>query len=191
MGGVLKHSVAILRAYHFRAASWVRHDGGMEVTETLLPGVGMRYELTTRSEQHIAIVVYRDGNSEIVEYTKEDPDASTTLLELDQAEADTVAEILGAPRFARKLADLTREIPGLHTEPVRLPSTSVYVGKTLGETHCRTLTGASIVAIVRGDQVISSPEPDQVLLAGDTLIVIGTSAGMQKVHALMEVSART
>lgn len=163
----------------------------MEVTETLLPGVGMRYELKTRAGQNIGIVVYRDGNSELVEYSKEDPDASRTLLELDQVEADTVAEILGAPRFASKLADLTREIPGLHSEPVRLHSTSVYVGKTLGETHCRTLTGASIVALVRGDQVISSPDPDQVLLAGDTLIVIGTSSGVQKVHALLDVSTRT
>ena len=93
------------------------------------------------------------------------------------------------PRFARKLADLTREIPGLHSEPIRMPSTSHYVGKTLGETHCRTLTGASIVAIVRGEEVISSPAPDQVLLAGDTLIVIGTSSGVRKVHSLLDASA--
>lgn len=163
----------------------------MEVTETLLPGVGMRYELITRKGQHVGIIVYRDGNSEIVEYDRDDPDASSTLLQFDEHEADTIAEILGAPRFARKLADLTREIPGLHSEPVRVPSTSAYVGKTLGETHCRTLTGASIVAVVRGEQVISSPSPDQVLLAGDTLIAIGTSSGVAKVHALIEVSGRT
>lgn len=174
-----------------RLITGVRHDGGMEVIETLLPGVGMRYELQTRSGAHVGIIVYRDGNSEIVGYDKDDPDASTTLLELEEDEADTIAEILGAPRFARKLADLTREIPGLHSAPVRLPSTSVYVGKTLGETHCRTLTGASIVALVRGEQVISSPGPDQVLLAGDTLIVIGTSSGVQKVRQLLEVSAVT
>ncbi len=164
---------------------------GMEVTETLLPGVGMRYELQTRSGQRIGVIVYRDGDSEIVTYDARDPDASTTLLELTEQEADTLAEILGAPRFARKLADLTREIPGLHSEPIRLPSTSEYVGKTLGETHCRTLTGASIVAIVRGEQIISSPGPDQVLLAGDTLIVIGTSSGVQKVRGLLRVSSVT
>lgn len=163
----------------------------MEVTETLLPGVGMRYELTTRKGRRVGVIVYRDGNSEIVGYDRKDPDASTTLLELDEDEADTIAEILGAPRFARKLADLTREIPGLRSEPIRLPSTSVYVGQTLGETHCRTLTGASIVALVRGEQIISSPGPDQVLLAGDTLIVIGTGAGVQKVRGLLDVSAVT
>ncbi len=103
-------------------------------------------------------------------------------------EGETIAEILGAPRFTKKLADLTREIPGLHSEPIRLPSTSAYVGQTLGQTHCRTLTGASIVAVVRGEEVITSPPPDQLLLANDVLVAIGTASGVRKVHALLEAS---
>ena len=58
-----------------------------------------------------------------------------------------------------------------------------------GETHCRTVTGASIVAIVRGDEVISSPAPDQLLLAGDTLVTIGTASGIRRVRALFEADA--
>lgn len=161
----------------------------MDVSETLLPGVGMRYEFRTRGGQYLGVIVYRDGNSEFVEYDRDDPDACSTLMELDEEESEAVTEILGAPRFARKLADLTREIPGLHSEPIKLPSTSVYVGRRLGETHCRTLTGASIVAIVRGDEVISSPTPDQMLLAGDVLVAIGTGSGIRKVHNLLEVSS--
>jgi TrkA domain protein len=161
----------------------------MEVTETLLPGVGMRYEFTTSRGDRVGVIVYRDGTSELIGYTAGDPDAARTLLHLEAPEADAIAEILGAPRFARKLADLTREIPGLHTEPIRVPSTSAYVGKTLGDTHCRTLTGASIVAIVRGEEVISAPGPDQILLAGDTLIVIGTSTGVRKAYGLLDMSS--
>ncbi|MEZ5186113.1 MAG: cation:proton antiporter regulatory subunit [Candidatus Nanopelagicales bacterium] len=160
----------------------------MDVSETLLPGVGIRYELETRSQKRIGVIVYRDGNSEIVSYADDDPDASTSLLELEPDEAEVIAEILGAPRFARKLAELTREIPGLQSEPIRLPSTSAYVGKTLGQTHCRTLTGASIVAIVRGEEVITSPPPDQLLLAGDVLVAIGTASGVRKVHGILEAS---
>jgi TrkA domain protein len=167
----------------------IGHDGGMDVSETLLPGVGIRYEFLTKGRKHIGVIVYRDGNTEIVSYERDDPDACTTLLDLDEDEAEIIAEILGAPRFARKLADLTREIPGLHSEPIKLPSTSAYVGKTLGETHCRTLTGVSVVAIVRGEEVITSPEPDQLLLAGDVLVAIGTSSGIRKVHKLLELPA--
>ena len=81
---------------------------------------------------------------------------------------------------------MTREIPGLHSEPIRLPSTSPYVGKTLGQTHCRTLTGASIVAVVRGE-VITSPPPDRLLLANDVLVAVAPPRGA-KVHALLEAS---
>ncbi len=166
----------------------MRHDRAMDVSETLLPGVGIRYEFEMSNHQRVGVIVYREGNSEIVTYAKDDPDACTTLLEFDEHEGETIAEILGAPRFTKKLADLTREIPGLHSEPIRLPSTSPYVGKTLGQTHCRTLTGASIVAVVRGEEVITSPPPDQLLLANDVLVAIGTASGVRKVHALLEAS---
>lgn len=158
----------------------------MEVSETLLPGVGIRYEFQTKAGQRVGIIVYREGNSEFVEYDRDNSDASRSLLELNEDEGEVIAEILGAPRFARKLADLTREIPGLHSEPIKLPSTSPVVGTRLGETHCRTLTGSSIVAIVRGDEIISSPTPDQLLLAGDVLVTIGTNSGVRKVRELLE-----
>jgi TrkA domain protein len=164
----------------------VGHDGDMEVTETLLPGVGIRYEFVTAQGQHLGVIVYRDGGSQIIEYAQADPDAASTLSLLTQEEGEVISEILGAPRFARKLADLTREIPGLHTEKIRVPATSPFVGRSLGETHCRTLTGASIVALVRGEEVVSSPSPEQVLLAGDILVVIGTSSGVLKVHSLLQ-----
>jgi TrkA domain protein len=64
---------------------------------------------------------------------------------------------------------------------------SRFVVRPLGETRARTRTGASIVAIVRGDEVIASPTPTQTLLQGDVLIVIGTQEGIagvdQIVHA--------
>ena len=46
-------------------------------------------------------------------------------------------------------------------------------------------TGASIVAIVRGDDVIASPSPDELLLAGDRLVVIGTADGVAEVRELL------
>jgi TrkA domain protein len=158
----------------------------MDVSETLLPGVGIRYEFQTRAGQHIGVIVYRDGESEFVVYAADDPDTAATVLELQPDEAEVVAEILGAPRFARKLADLTREIPGLQSEPIRVRATSPFVGRSLGETHCRTITGASIVALVRGDEVIASPGPDQILLAGDVLVTIGTANGLRRVNTLVE-----
>jgi TrkA domain protein len=41
------------------------------------------------------------------------------------------------------------------------------------------------VAIVRGDDVIASPTPDEVLRAGDVLVVIGTLEGIAAVGRIV------
>ena len=106
-------------------------------------------------------------------------------LRVGHAERDAVAEILGAPRIAERFADLTREVPGLNAGQVEVDDTSSYAGRPLGETRARTLTGASIVAIVRGDDVIASPSPTEVLAAGDVLVVIGSAEGIAGVERIL------
>ena len=157
----------------------------MEVTEILLPGVGVRYEFETVTGERVGVVAKRDGAFDFVRYERRDPDAAETLLTLSRDEADTLAEILGAPRIVERFADLTREIPGLVSSTIDLPVGSRFDGQSLGETRCRTLTGASIVAVVRGDHVIASPSPSEVLYGGDALVVVGTTAGIEGVRRIL------
>jgi TrkA domain protein len=121
-------------------------------------------------------------------YDSDDPDVGRTLFQLDEDEAVTMAEILGAPRIAVKLADLSREIPGLASEQIEITAGSGFDGRTLGDTHARTRTGSSVVALVRDDRVIASPLPSQDLQAGDVLVVIGTSEGIAKIRTLLGVA---
>ncbi|GAA3751598.1 cation:proton antiporter regulatory subunit [Salinactinospora qingdaonensis] len=158
----------------------------MEVTEVLLPGVGIRYEFTTAEGERIGIVAHRSGDAELVRYNGPDPDEPQSLLRLTPEESDALSEILGAPRVAERFADLAKEIPGLSAGQMELPSDSSFVGKTLGETRARTRTGASIVALVRGEDVIASPGPEQSLQAGDILVVIGTHEGIAGVQAIID-----
>ncbi|MEV6236701.1 cation:proton antiporter regulatory subunit [Lentzea sp. NPDC051838] len=158
----------------------------MDVNEVLLPGVGLRYEFTNADGDHIAIVARREGTFEVSRYTAEDPDEAQPLFRLTADEADTVAEILGAPRIAERFADLTKEVPGLSAGQVAVPAASSHAGKPLGHTRARTRTGASIVAIVRGDNVIASPTPDEVLQPRDVLVVIGTHDGINGVRQIIE-----
>jgi TrkA domain protein len=157
----------------------------MDVNEVLLPGVGLRYEFTTADGNKIGIVARRDGGFEFVGYDRRDPDQSRKLLRLTAEEADTVAEILGAPRIAERFADLTKEVPGLSAGQIEIDPGSRYAGQPLGETQARTRTGASIVAIVRGDDVIASPAPSEVLSARDVLVVIGTPEGIAGVDRII------
>jgi TrkA domain protein len=166
----------------------VGHDGGVDVKEILLPGVGIRFEFTTKAGVAIGVVTRRDGGAEFVVYDSNDPDESRAVLSLDEREVATLAEILGAPRLAEDMADLNKEIPGLASDRIEVTATSPYVGKVLGDTGARTRTGVSIVALVRGGEVIASPTPTQPLDAGDVLVCIGTTDGLSKLGRIIDGS---
>jgi TrkA domain protein len=157
----------------------------MDVTEIMLPGVGMRYEFTTKHGERMGLIAYRDGRMDLVAYADDDPDECIGMVRLDRYEVEAVAEIMGAPRITSRVADLTKEIPGLVSAQIDVPPGSRFAGKPLGDTKCRTRTGTSIVAVVRGDHVVSSPQPEDILLADDVLVVIGTESGVDAVRMLV------
>jgi TrkA domain protein len=160
----------------------------MDLEETLLPGVGVRYELRTRSGQVLAIVVQRGGGAEVAVYDRRDPDRARGVLRLEPEEVDAVADVLGAPKLTQRFADLSREVPGLESARITVGEDSPFAGRTLGDTRARTLTGCSIVAIVRGADVVPSPAPGDPLHAGDVLVAIGAAQGLE--HLARRISGR-
>lgn len=62
----------------------------------------------------------------------------------------------------------------IETEWVRIGEGSDLVGKSLQEARIRSRTGASVVAILRGEEAMPSPDPSTVLEAGDVVGVLGT-----------------
>ncbi|MCV7354910.1 cation:proton antiporter regulatory subunit [Mycolicibacterium fluoranthenivorans] len=158
----------------------------MDVKEVLLPGVGLRFEFDTRDGNRIGVVARRTGDFELVVYPKEDPDQAREAFRLSDEEAEALAQILGAPRIAERFADLTREVPGLAAGQVRIRAESPFVDRALGDTRARTRTGASIVAIVRAEEVLASPGPAEPLRAGDVLVVIGTEDGISGVERIVD-----
>ncbi|TFV65516.1 UNVERIFIED_ORG: potassium transporter TrkA [Bacillus sp. AZ43] len=154
----------------------------MELEETLLPGVGVRYEMRVSSGETLGIVVQREGGAEIAVYDARDPDRARGMFRLSPEEADAVAEVLGAPRLTQRFADLSREVPGLESGRLSIPPGSPFDGRPLGDTRARTLTGCSIVALVRGEDVVPSPGPDDVLRGGDVLVVIGSASGLAQLE---------
>lgn len=150
----------------------------MDVDEVLLPGVGVRYDLTLPEGDRLGVVARRHGDFELAAYDRRDPDRVRFALRLDEEAAEALAQILGAPRIAQRFADLSKEIPGLESARIELPSDSPYVDRPLGETRARTRTGASVVAVVSGERIAASPQPEHVLGRGDVLVAIGTREGL-------------
>ena len=157
----------------------------MDVEETRLPGIGLRHDLVTAEGRRIAVISQRTGARNVVLYDQGDPDATAATIELTGEESEVLAELLGAPRVIERLSRLREQVAGLATEGVPIEPGSPFVGVTLGDTAIRTRTGASVVAVLRGDEVVASPTPDFRFQAGDRLIVVGTETGVAAVGRLL------
>lgn len=157
----------------------------MDVEETRLPGIGLRHDLVTAAGRRIAVVSQRTGARSIVLYDRDDPDAAAATVELTGEESEVLAELLGAPRVVERLSRLREQVAGLATEGMPIEPGSPVVGATLGDTAIRSRTGASVVAVLRGDEVFASPTPEFRFRAGDRLIVVGTENGVTAVGRLL------
>ena len=155
------------------------------VEETPLPGIGLRHDLVTGSGRRVGVLSHRDGHRDLLVYDERDPDASAAQVPLTAEEAEALAEILGAPRIIERLAALHRQVEGLVSEEIAIPHGSAFDGRHLGETQARTRTGASIVAVIRGGEIIPSPGPDFVFAGGDVAVVIGTAEGASAVAEIL------
>ena len=62
----------------------------------------------------------------------------------------------------------------IETDRVSVPEDSPLAGRKIGDLQIRTETGASIVAVVRGESVTANPGPGFALASGDVLSVLGT-----------------
>jgi TrkA domain protein len=157
----------------------------MDVKRTDLPGIGTSHVVTTARGRRIGVVSHRSGRRDLVVYAKEDPDTSVASVALSADEANAIAEYLGTARIVEQLAEMQRQVAGLVTEQLVITAGSPYDGRTLGDTRARTRTGASIVAVVRGNEVIASPRPDFGLQARDLIVVVGTAAGAEGVATIL------
>jgi TrkA domain protein len=143
-----------------------------------LPGIGTRHDVITKKGRRIGVVSHRSGERELALFDVDDPDASVDSIPLTDDEAAALADILGASLMLGQLAGIREQAAGLFTEQLVISAGSPYAGEVLGATKARTRTHTSIVAIVRGADVIPSPTPDTPLESGDTIIAVGTRPGL-------------
>ncbi len=157
--------------------------GAPRMGSTPLPGIGVRYDLTTREQRRLSVVAHRDGARTLSAYHEDDPDACALSVRLTSGEAAALVDAMLPDHHSPSLLSTTEL--GLVAERVELPGTSHWNGRLLGETRMRTETGVSIVAVLRRAEAIPSPKPDFRLTGGDTLILIGTREGVEAAAAIL------
>ena len=155
------HTVA--RASTWDGAQRLKIEGVRDVVRPELEGgveivrrTLLELELPVREVQRYTELVRREG--------------------LDEAETPSAAQ-------ARALDELVAATAELEVIWEVVPPDSELAGKTIAASAIRSKTGASIVAIIRGKNVIPNPHPEEVLQVGDRVAVIGTPHQMTMLTA--------
>jgi TrkA domain protein len=157
----------------------------MEIFETPLPGVGVRYEFVTGRGRRLGILVHRDGQRELLVYDKDDEDSCRDVIELGHEESAGLVELLGGTKITEHLADLHHQVQGLSIEWITLGVAAPLANRTIGDGRIRTVTGASVVAVLRSGASHPGPGPDFILLPGDVVLVTGTIDGVEAAREII------
>jgi CPA2 family monovalent cation:H+ antiporter-2 len=92
----------------------------------------------------------------------------------------------GVPAVAASpVAPLPPMLKDALLETVPLPPQSAAAGKLIRELQLRTRTGASIVGIERNGASVINPGPDDELLAGDRVLLLGTEGQLAAARAAL------
>jgi CPA2 family monovalent cation:H+ antiporter-2 len=114
------------------------------------------------------------------------------IVEAVRAQARAGADDGPRPAGEAELARVRALLPGLGAfAPVRLDGASAALGRTLAEVNLRALTGASVLAILRGETGILMPSSEEVLREGDVLALIGAQEAIERARHHLSTGAGT
>lgn len=85
----------------------------------------------------------------------------------------------------RVLSQATAAVASRHVEEVAVKEGSLVVGQSLGDIRLRSRTGATAVAVSRGDADYFSPPADMLLQEGDVITVIGSDTARHRARQLL------
>lgn len=161
----------------------------MNIEETPLPGIGVRRELRLATGRRVGVVTHRDGHAELILSRVDDPDACAASIPLSAEESATLGQLLGSAQLVAQLSAEHENVSGISTHQIMIRKGTAFAGRPLGDTQMRTRAGASIVALLRENDVIASPRPDEVLHVGDLVVIVGTDEGLAEAARILQSRA--
>jgi len=80
-------------------------------------------------------------------------------------------------------------LQGGHIEFVKIPEAADCTGKSLADLDFRANTGTTVLGLVRNDQTDYGIAPDQVIEAGDTLILLGDQDALNRARQFLQATS--
>jgi len=107
---------------------------------------------------------------------------------IDQIRNDNYTMLRGVRLPSKALSERQAFLKGLHTEILEVIPGSMADGRSIKSLRLRAETGATILAVQRGDEVHQNPSPDFHLHAEDTVLMIGNRESVDKAMNYLTVN---
>ena len=158
----------------------------VELIETRLPGIGVKYGFRMSEGGRLAIVLHNDGTREIYFFRHEQDDAPSAVIRLDDDEARQLGAVIGGAYERPKIVeDLEMALGELTIEWVPVPDDSPLIGKTLAECGFRAKTGITVIAMLREPEPVAGAQHSDIVQQGDTLVTVGKLGQYAKFRKLL------
>ena len=158
----------------------------LELKETRLPGVGVKWSMTLVSGTRITVIQHNDGDREIYVHRRASDEDPAAVVELHDDEARQLGAVLGGAYERPKIVEeLEMALGEFQIEWIKVPNGSWVDGRTLSEAGFRKRTGVTVIAILRESDSIAGAQPEVVILQGDTIVVVGKAGQFGAVKRLL------
>jgi TrkA domain protein len=146
----------------------------VDLRETRLPGIGVKYGFRLTGGGRLAIILHNDGLRELYWFRHDDDEEPRAVIRLDDDEARQLGAIIGGAYERPKIVeDLEMALGELLIEWVPVPDDSPAIGRTLADCGFRAKTGITVIAILREPEPVTGAQPDDRIQRGDTLVTVG------------------
>lgn len=162
----------------------------VDIDETELPGIGIRREFTTRGGTRLGVVETRSGTRDLLLYDRDDPDMCRVVVPLGEKDSDVLSNLLGANVVRNDAASKLMNLEGLAIDWISVDPASVVADMSIGAAEIRSRTGATVAAIIDGNDSVPGPGPDEILRGGTTIVAVGSNEGVMRLHALLSSQAQ-
>jgi TrkA domain protein len=157
----------------------------MQIKTSDLPGVGKRYSFGTAQGEHVVIILHHSGHREIFHFQDKDQDEPDFSMNMTDEEARQFGTLLLGVDY-QPVADDRIELllKNVRIDWIKVRPQSSLAQQKIIDSQIRTRTGTTVIGIQRGENMIGSPDIEEVIQPGDVLMAIGNREQIKKLEAL-------
>lgn len=159
----------------------------MDIREGELPGIGRKFEIVTKTNEKIVIVIHDDGRREMYHFD-EDHEESVSSVVFNDSEARQIASIIGGMVYKPQAVEsVEMALEGLVIEWFKVEPGAQAIGKTIGGIDIRNKYNVTVISMLKKNmKKLFNPGPETEIEAGDMLVLSGERPELKKlIHELL------